>query len=179
MSFNIAESPKSDRNSRPITLFTRELRQRRSLMFALVAQNQARDWRQMMEQLIQVVMRTLSVVVLTAALTVLASPAGAQTQPPAANPSQQAPNLSDQKLDAIAAALERVVDVRENYERKLKEAPPSDIERIADEAKGELVKAVTDQGLSVEEYNSILVVAQNDPEVRKKIIQRMKPPAAK
>ena len=130
-----------------------------------------------MEQLIQVVMRTLSAVVLTAALTVLTSPAGAQTQPPAASPSQQAPNITDQKLDAIAAALERVVGVRENYERKLKEAPASDAERIADEAKGELVKAVTDQGLSVEEYNSILVVAQNDPEVRKKIIQRMRPPA--
>ena len=38
------------------------------------------------------------------------------------------------------------------------------------------MKAVTDQGLSVEEYNSILVVAQNNPEVRKKIVERMRPP---
>jgi hypothetical protein len=37
------------------------------------------------------------------------------------------------------------------------------------------VKAVTDQGLSVEEYTSIMVVAQNDPMVRQKILQRLKP----
>jgi hypothetical protein len=35
------------------------------------------------------------------------------------------------------------------------------------------VKAVTDQGLSVEEYNSILRVAQNDPSLRAKIMQRL------
>jgi hypothetical protein len=32
---------------------------------------------------------------------------------------------------------------------------------------------VTDQGLSVMEYDSILEVAQNDPEVREKIGQRI------
>ena len=130
-----------------------------------------------MEQSMLLVTRTLSAVVLAVASMLFISAAGAQTEPPSASPSEQAPNIPDQKLDAIAVALERVVSVREDYERKLKEAPRSDMERIANEAKNELVKAVTDQGLSVEEYNSILVVAQNDPEVRKKIIQRMRPPA--
>jgi len=40
-----------------------------------------------------------------------------------------------------------------------------------------LAKAITDQGLSVEEYDSILEVAQNDPEVREKIRQRIRPSA--
>jgi hypothetical protein len=39
------------------------------------------------------------------------------------------------------------------------------------------VKAVTDRGLSVEEYSSILQLAENDPGVREKIIQRIHPPA--
>jgi hypothetical protein len=39
-----------------------------------------------------------------------------------------------------------------------------------------LKKAVEDQGLTIEEYNSIIVVAQNDPDVRNKILQRMHPP---
>lgn len=39
------------------------------------------------------------------------------------------------------------------------------------------MEAVTDQGLSVEEYTSILVVAQNDAEVREKILQRIRPSA--
>ena len=36
-------------------------------------------------------------------------------------------------------------------------------------------KAVTDQGLSLEEFNSIIRVAQSDPDVREKILQRVKP----
>ena len=39
-----------------------------------------------------------------------------------------------------------------------------------------MVKAVTDQGLSGGEYASILVVAQNDPTVREKLIKRIAPP---
>ena len=38
-----------------------------------------------------------------------------------------------------------------------------------------MAKAVTDQGLSVEEYAAILQVAQNDPDVREKIRQRISP----
>jgi hypothetical protein len=37
------------------------------------------------------------------------------------------------------------------------------------------VKAVTDQGLSVDEYSTILQVAQNDPQVRDKLLQRLRP----
>jgi Domain of unknown function (DUF4168) len=56
-------------------------------------------------------------------------------------------------------------------------AAPSDKERIANEAINALAKAVIDQGLSLEEYDSILEVAQNDPEVREKIRQRIRPSA--
>jgi hypothetical protein len=50
-------------------------------------------------------------------------------------------------------------------------------EQLLDEAVNAIEKAVTDQGLSVEEYDSILKVAQNDPEVRDKIRQRIRPSA--
>jgi hypothetical protein len=125
----------------------------------------------------QLLMRTLTVAALAVAGAVSMSAASAQTEQSRPAPSEQAPNIPDQKLDAIAAALEQVVSVRENYEQQLQKAPASDAERIAGEAKDALVKAVTDQGLSVEEYNSILVVAQNNPDVRQKILQRMRPPA--
>jgi hypothetical protein len=42
------------------------------------------------------------------------------------------------------------------------------------EAHGEFTKAVTDQGLSFEEYASILDMARDDPEIRDKILQRMR-----
>ena len=43
-----------------------------------------------------------------------------------------------------------------------------------DEADQALVKAVTDKGLSVEEYTAILEVAQTDPVVKDKQVERLK-----
>ena len=70
-----------------------------------------------------------------------------------------------------------MVTVKNNYEQQIEAAAPPNKQRIADEANNALVKAVTDQGLSVEEFNSIMVIAQNDPGVREKILQRIRPPA--
>jgi hypothetical protein len=90
--------------------------------------------------------------------------------------SSPAANVTEQKLDAAAAALERVLTLQKTYQQRLAQAEQADKERIVAEANDALTKAVADQGLSVEEYSSILEVAQNDPEVRGKILQRIHPP---
>jgi hypothetical protein len=95
-------------------------------------------------------------------------------QTPSQEPSDQTPNVPDQKLDAAAAAIKQVVAVKDDYQQRLDAAGPSDKKRIAEEANNALVKAVTDQGLSVDEYASIMVVAQNDPAVRDKLVQRIR-----
>jgi Domain of unknown function (DUF4168) len=87
---------------------------------------------------------------------------------------KQTPDIPDQKLDAAAVALEQVASVREKYRQRLEEAPATDAKGITDEAKNAIAKAITDQGLSIEEYTSILVVAQNDPVIREKIVQRIR-----
>ena len=94
---------------------------------------------------------------------------------PSPGASDPAPNLSDQKLDAAAAAALRVATLKQDYQQRIAAAPPSEKERIAEEAIGALSKAVTDQGLTVNEYTSILEVAQANPEVREKIRQRIRP----
>jgi hypothetical protein len=104
--------------------------------------------------------------------------ANAQAQSPSLGRSDHSLNIPDQKLDAAVAAMERVVSLKQSYQQQIAAAPPSDQERIAAEATNALTKAVTDQGLSVEEYDSILEVAQNDPQVGEKIRQRL-PPSAK
>ena len=115
--------------------------------------------------------------ILTAAILAAAVPmANAQVQSPAPSPSEPSQNIPDQKLDATAAALNKIADVKQNYSQQIESSPSeADKQRLVDEANKELVKAVTDQGLSVEEYTSIMVVAQADPAVRQKIIQRMRP----
>ena len=70
------------------------------------------------------------------------------------------------KLDAVAAAAKNVSQVSDTYKQKLAKTPSADKERVTNEANAAITKAVTDQGLSVDEYVSIMKVAQNDPAVR-------------
>ena len=130
-----------------------------------------------MRRFIRPLMRPLAAAVLSTAWLLSVPAANAQVQSPSPSPSDQSQNISEQKLEAAAAALEQVTSVKENYQGRLEAAAPSDRQRIADEANKALVEAVTGQGLSIEEYSSIIVVAQNNPEVREKILQRVRPPA--
>jgi uncharacterized protein DUF4168 len=98
-----------------------------------------------------------------------------QVQSSSAGLSEQPPNSPDQKLDAAAAAIERVDSLKQ--ETADSRGGLADKERILNEAVNALAKAVTDQGLSVEEYVSFLVVAQNDPDFCEKIRQRSRPSA--
>ena len=99
----------------------------------------------------------------------------AQSPPP--GPSTSAPDLSDQKLSAVAAALERVASLQQDYGQRIVEAEaPAEKERLVAEANNELTKAVTEQGLSVEEYTSILQRARDDSEIRLRILQYIHSP---
>ena len=122
------------------------------------------------------VRHSLAAAILSALWLLPVSPANAQTQgaAPSPAPAEQSRNIPEQKLDAAAKALEHVASLKQNYQDRLAGAAPADKEKIAEEGNSALAKAVTDQGLSVEEYTSIMQVAQSDPEIRQKILQRLK-----
>ena len=130
-----------------------------------------------MEWSMQRLTRPLAAAALSAACAfgIPAIGAQAQSQAPMPNTSAQPKDFPDQKLDAAVAAMQQVASLRESYQQRLETAPPSDKERIADEANTALEKAVTDKGLSVDEYSEILAMAQVDPVVRGKILQRIRP----
>src|SRR6266849_4046128 len=70
--------------------------------------------------------------VLTAAWLLVVPGAHAQNQ---SAPNQSAsPNISDQKLDAAAAAIDRVASVKQNYQQQIAAAPASDKDRLAGDA---------------------------------------------
>jgi hypothetical protein len=98
------------------------------------------------------------------------SPSPAKSPPPATAP---AASLSDQKLDQVAAAIKGVQKVHTTYIAKYQAASDTDKEKIATEATDASKKAVTDQGLSIDEYNSVIDLAQNNPDVRAKIAARL------
>jgi|SRR5215831_20656729 len=123
----------------------------------------------------------LFVLVFASSWLALAPAVNAQTQsepsgplPTTPGPSSPSANIPDNKLDAAAAAVKSVSMVKQEYEKRIAQAPESDKPRLASEGKQAISNAVTDQGLSLAEYTAILQVAQNDPAVREKILQRIK-----
>ena len=113
--------------------------------------------------------------VLSVAALLLSPAANAQMSQTPAPPQAQSPSptISDEKLNAAAAAIGQVTSIRQSYEPKIAGAAPSDKQRMTDEANTAMKKAVTDQGLTVDEYNSIIRTAQNDPVFRQKLSQRI------
>jgi len=123
----------------------------------------------------------LSVLVFASSWLALTPTVSAQIQSESSRPLPTTPGLSnpsasipDNKLDAAAAAVKSVSMVKRDYEQRIAQAPESDKSRLANEGKQALAKSVTDQGLTIAEYTAILQVAQDDPVVRDKILQRIK-----
>jgi Domain of unknown function (DUF4168) len=118
--------------------------------------------------------RSLAAAILTAGCFI--PPVNVVAQSPLLGPSTTpAPNLSDQKLSAVAAALERIASLQKDYRQRIAEAEPADKDRIVAQAHGEFTKAVTDQGLSLEEYGAILDMARDNPEIRGNLLERIRP----
>ena len=124
---------------------------------------------------------SLSILVFATSWLALAPTVNAQNQsepsrpsPTTPGPSSPSASIPDNKLDAAAAAMKSVSVVKEDYGRRIAQAPDSEKSRLANEGGQALTKAVTDQGLSVAEYTEILQIAQNNPAVREKILQRKK-----
>ena len=120
--------------------------------------------------------RSLVAAILTAGCYLSIPTVNVLAQAPSQGPSISARDLSDQKLTAVATALERVASLRNDYRQRIAEAEaPAEKDRIVAEANKELTKAVTDQGLSVDEYTSILDAARDNPDVRDKLFQHIRP----
>ena len=92
-----------------------------------------------------------------AAAGLLVMPA-AQAQQQSPSPSVTTPSptttptvIPDKKLDAAAAAVKKVTVIKNNYDQQLAQAPVDEKKRLQGEAGDAMAKAVTDQGLSIEE----------------------------
>ncbi|HYX01151.1 MAG TPA: DUF4168 domain-containing protein [Reyranella sp.] len=108
-----------------------------------------------------------------------ALPAAYANTPGAGEPSviadaDQSVVISESKLDAVAAAVKQVAMLKETYEAKLAKAPEDQKVSVVEEANEAAEKAIKEQGLSVEEFVTIMDAADSDPAVRAKIIRRLK-----
>ena len=99
-----------------------------------------------------------------------------------ANPAEAAPGLEltqaqtppvavdDAALETFVTAARAIVALRRQYEPRLAAASSeAEAQALIDEARGLMAIAITDTGISVDEYLAIANAAQSDPVLRQRI----------
>lgn len=127
--------------------------------------------------------RHMPVAALTAAalsLIVISSPAFAQgaAEPQGTQPMQgTAPAaISDQKIEAFAVAYLQVDKVRQDYAAKIgAEKDATNKQKLQNEANKQMINAVEKSpDMSLDEYKTIITAAQTNPDVAKKVQEKLK-----
>lgn len=104
--------------------------------------------------------------VLALLLSVASIAAHAQEQAPAPFPQEQVESLevSDQQLEQFVDAVTSVEQVQQEYAAQIQDTQDAEqAQTLRQEAQEEMVSAVEDSGLSVDEFNLIAQQIQTDP----------------
>lgn len=117
--------------------------------------------------------RLTHVTALTLALAMAASlPVAAQEateQPPVS-----AQDLSQEQIESFAAAANRVGEIGGELQAQAQGIEDeAELARLQEEANQQMVAAVEEEGLTVEEYNLIFQMAQVDPELNAQLREMM------
>jgi len=104
----------------------------------------------------------------------VAGPASAQSGVPSGSPTPPAttsPALPDAVINKAGAAFRQVSQIKHDYSRQIQSTSDAErqqvLERQADDAS---IRAVEGQGLSVDQYNQVIRLAQADPGVRARLL---------
>lgn len=108
---------------------------------------------------------------MTGALAQDAAPATPTPAPEVQAPAAAAPNVDDAKLKSFAVAFLQVSGVTQEYQPQIAAAGSAEAQqKLQQEAGQKMVEAVSKaDGISVDEYNSIIQAAQANPELAQRI----------
>jgi len=80
-------------------------------------------------------------------------------------------NVSAGTITKAGAALRRVTEIKQTYSQRLGGAKTEDEQQtLRKQATEEAVKAISDQGLTVDQYNQVIRQAQANPGLRERLL---------
>ncbi|WP_110686827.1 DUF4168 domain-containing protein [Salinicola aestuarinus] len=120
-------------------------------------------------------MQRITALIAAATMTagVISAPAMAQDTADSGAQAQQgaaAQNFSDEQLQQFADASQDIASVSQDYTEQLQNASGDEEQQeIRKQANEEMIEAVQDSGMSVEEFNSIGQAIQQDPQLMQRV----------
>jgi len=83
----------------------------------------------------------------------------------------QSGDVSDQVVSQVGKAAMQIVKLRQTFEENMATAQTeAERETLASQVEGATVRAVDEQGLTVEVYNEVIAAADSDPELEKRVL---------
>lgn len=89
---------------------------------------------------------------------------------------QQAPQveLDDKTVNKFIAATREIGKIRSQYSQKMQGAKDKgEQQKLQREAQGEMIKALKDEGLDPQTYNSIVQSIKQDPDLQKEVHEKI------
>jgi Domain of unknown function (DUF4168) len=113
----------------------------------------------------------------TIGISAAAVPAAAQqsgrnnTSPQAPGAAAQQGQLSDATVQKVGQALRSMATIRQEYTAKAQSTKSQEQQKdLTDHAQSDMAKAISDQGLSVQQYNQVIQMAQADPNLKQRLL---------
>jgi hypothetical protein len=80
-------------------------------------------------------------------------------------------DVPEQVVSQVGKAVAEILKVRQSLEETLAGAQ-TDEERqsLTDQVEGAAVRAISDQGLTVDQYNQVITAAQEDPDLEERVL---------
>ena len=97
-------------------------------------------------------------------------PAPQQDAAPQPQVQPQQGQMSETMVRKVGTALRHVVAIRQQYAQRAQSTNPGKQEALSGQAESEMVRAISDQGLSLQQYDQVIQMAQADPALRQRIL---------
>lgn len=81
--------------------------------------------------------------------------------------------MTEQTVDAFVDAFVAVQEIREDFSERLQSATnEAEAQAMQQEAQEQMIQAVEQSGMSVQEYNDVAMALQNDPELMQQVQEK-------
>ncbi|MDP4530012.1 DUF4168 domain-containing protein [Alkalimonas delamerensis] len=116
-------------------------------------------------------MKKTAIALCLAAFSATVSLGVAQADPAAMQPQQQQVEITEAKLLQFTMAMDAIGEIGAKYEAQFQNAESAEqAQQIQQQAQNEMVEAVEAAGLTAAQYNAIAQQAQQDEELRDRIL---------
>jgi len=119
--------------------------------------------------------KALGAAILVATLGPAAVPLGAQQASPGPGPTVEegagaGARLPDSTVQRTGAAIRDLSGIQMRYNQRMQSAQPAERDAIEQEANNAAQAALTARGITVDEYNDVVSLAQNDQSLRERLV---------